>query len=102
MGEDGQHGGAHGHVARDVYSFQLNYFNNDYQSISPNVRPFAGHSAYLSSRDLYNGNISSMAVNIGKFSQPQLNHYRYDQLNRITGMDVHRGWTPRATSGQAV
>src|SRR5690606_11836982 len=91
MGEDGQHGGAHGHVARDAYSFQLNYFNNDYQTISPNVRPFAGHSAYLTTRELFNGNISSMPVNVGKLGQAQFYSYTYDQLNRITGMDVHRG-----------
>lgn len=32
-----------------------------------------------------------MAVNIRKFNQPQLYNYKYDQLNRITRMDVWRG-----------
>ena len=62
-------------VARDAYGFSLNYFNGDYSSISPgagtNTMPLhtadAGITNGLSSanyRPLYNGNISSMAVNI--------------------------------------
>src|SRR5690606_15163181 len=105
MGEDGKAGGAHSHVARDVYSYQLNYFNGDYLPVNSNVRPFAGHSAYLATRELFNGNISSMAVNIGKFEMPQLYSYTYDQLNRITGMNVHREldtennlWTSRVSN----
>jgi hypothetical protein len=42
-------------------------------------------------------------VNIGKFTQPQLYNYRYDQLNRLTRMGVFRGlneaqnqWAPAA------
>ncbi len=92
MGWDGKSGSL---VAKDVYSYQLNYNLADYKSINPNVRPFAGHYAAMNSntayRNLYNGNISSMAVNIGKFSQPQLYNYKYDQLNRLTQMDVYRG-----------
>jgi len=39
---------------------------------------------------LYNGNISSMLVNIPKLSNntPYLYEYHYDQLNRIKAMDA--------------
>ncbi len=93
MGGDGKTGSSNAFVARDAIGFNLNYFTGDYSSVS-NVIPFAGHSAYLSSgeyKPLYNGNISSMVVNIGQFRQPQLYNYGYDQLNRLIGMDVYRG-----------
>jgi RHS repeat-associated protein len=102
MGLDGKVSGNNWYIGRDAYGFNLNYFTGEYKSINNSVNPFPGHSAYLGSsyRPLYNGNISSMAVNIGKFSSPpaggggggpQLYNYEYDQLNRIVGMDVYRG-----------
>jgi len=82
------------YIARDVYGFNLNYFTGDYSAINSASRnPFPGHTGYMpanENKDLYNGNISSMAVNIGKFS-PMLYNYHYDQLNRIVGMDAYRG-----------
>jgi RHS repeat-associated protein len=93
MGLDGKLSGNNWYIGRDAYGFNLNYFTGEYRSVNTSVTPFPGHSAYLGSsyRPLYNGNISSMAVNIGKFNQPQLYNYQYDQLNRIVGMDVYRG-----------
>jgi hypothetical protein len=96
MGSDGKTTSSNKYVARDEYGFNLNYFAdttvNDYIPISGS-RQFPGiyykmGSAY---KPLYNGNIASMAVNIRKFSQPQLYNYKYDQLNRLTKMDVYRG-----------
>ena len=83
-------------IGRDAYGFSLNYFAGDYKSINSGVLPFPGSSAYLGSqyRELYNGNISSMVVNIPKLttdtSSAMLYNYTYDQLNRITGMDAYR------------
>ncbi|MBO9571705.1 MAG: hypothetical protein J7497_05785, partial [Chitinophagaceae bacterium] len=95
MGQDGQITSANKYVARDEYGFNLNYFTGEYFPINSNVAPFPGHSGLFTDasnyKPLYNGNISSMAVNIKKFSQPQLYNYKYDQLNRITRMDVFRG-----------
>jgi YD repeat-containing protein len=51
---------------------------------------------------LYNGNITSMAVNIRQFVQPQLYNYQYDQLNRIVGMDVYRGLNETTNSWAAL
>jgi hypothetical protein len=67
-------------------------------SISRN--PFPGHSAHIGAayRPLYNGNISSMAVNIGKLNQPQLYNYEYDQLNRLVSMQAWRGFTSSTNS----
>jgi len=95
MGEDGQVGSGAPGVARDVYGFALNYYKNDYQPIASGVKPFAKHWDKMPSghtaKQLYNGNISSISVAIGKLGLPQLYNYSYDQLNRIVGMDVYRG-----------
>lgn len=94
MGQDGKTTSANQYIARDEYGFNLNYFTGEYSSIS-GIAQFPGHSGLFSDasnyRPLYNGNISSMAVNIKKLNQPQLYNYKYDQLNRITRMDVFRG-----------
>ena len=89
---------------KDAFGFQLNYFTGDYQPINPQKTPFPGHSAYLGAayRPLYNGNISSMAVNIGQFNQPQLYNYQYDQLNRIVSMDAYRGFNSAANNWNAI
>lgn len=46
-------------------------------------------------RPLYNGNISSMTSNIGVLNshggKAQFYNYRYDQLNRLVGMDAYTG-----------
>ena len=116
MGEDGNTSNpATRYVARDAFGFTLNYFNNDYSSIAAgagtNSFPLhsvaSGVSGGVSNTDyrpLYNGNISSMAVNIGKLSIPDatgtgvtngaiLYNYAYDQLNRLTAMNAFKGLT---------
>ncbi|TCJ18412.1 RHS repeat protein, partial [Flaviaesturariibacter flavus] len=93
LGGDGLPGGPAQYTGRDAYSFSLNYHAGDYKAIG-GTTPFPGTSAYLGTsgfRPLYNGNISSMAVNIGALSSPMLYSYTYDQLNRITGMDAYTG-----------
>jgi hypothetical protein len=99
MGEDGNVNGQHQPIARDAFSFNLNYFTGDYSSIS-GANPFPGTSPFLAGnyKPLYNGNISSMAVNIGKFNNPVLYNYTYDHLNRITamafkGLDTSNSWS---------
>ncbi len=110
MGTDGvpAANGTANQVSNDVYGYNLNYFMGDYKPINAAVTPFAnittplpGSTAGLS---LYNGNISSMAVNIPKLGNAQLYGYRYDQLNRIVAMDAFTGldgatntWAPVAT-----
>lgn len=42
-------------------------------------------------RGLYNGNISSMLVNIPKLGDAHLYGYSYDQLNRLTAMNAYTG-----------
>ncbi|MGN6419487.1 MAG: RHS repeat-associated core domain-containing protein [Pseudobacter sp.] len=100
MGGDGdtRTGAANRYVARDAYGFALNYFANDYKAIVDTLKSFPGYSAYLNTdfRPLYNGNISSMVSTNRVFENPAaypdsatlLFNYTYDQLNRITGMDV--------------
>ena len=80
------------YIARDAYGFSLHYFDGDYASIT-NTALFNGLKQQLGTayKPLYNGNVSSMALNIGQFNSPKLYNYRYDQLNRLTGMDVFNG-----------
>ncbi|HTN08213.1 RHS repeat-associated core domain-containing protein [Agriterribacter sp.] len=85
-----------GQVAGDAYHFNLHYYGSDYTAINaPNA--YSGLTAKLqllnAYKPLYNGNISSMAVNIGGLGAPLLYNYQYDQLNRITGMDAYKGNT---------
>ena len=86
-------------VARDAFSFSLNYFSNDYKSVSAHKNPFVSVPNVLTpngdvvqvGNNLYNGNIAAMSVNIGVFNKPILYGYRYDQLNRIVRMDAFKG-----------
>ncbi|WP_207513875.1 RHS repeat domain-containing protein [Longitalea luteola] len=77
-------------VGKSAYKVMLNYFNGDYKAISGATPMDAGINTTLggSYRPLYNGNISSMAVNIEKLGNPLLYNYQYDQLNRLVAMDA--------------
>lgn len=68
----------------------MNYYNGDYKAISGTAPMDAGVAGALGGdyRPLYNGNISSMGVNIGAFNNPLLYNYQYDQLNRLVSMDA--------------
>jgi hypothetical protein len=94
MGNDGAaSNNATKYIARDAYGFSLNYFAGDYAGIN-GTNTFAGYYAYLTGgnyKPLYNGNISSMAVNIGKFNDARFYNYKYDQLNRLKEMDSYTG-----------
>ena len=92
MGNDGyMNGSTLNQVARDVFGFNLNYFDNDYKAIGGS-NPFAQKPATLAGSEtalsLYNGNINSMLVNIPKLGEANLYGYKYDQLNRLTSMDL--------------
>ncbi|HVM86891.1 MAG TPA: hypothetical protein VMT76_01800 [Puia sp.] len=101
MGNDGVSGSANQYVARDAYGISLNYFTGDYANINVTAVPFPGFSSSFQNtadyKPLYNGNISAMITNIGKLTIPgggtgaMLYNYTYDQLNRITAMDVFTG-----------
>jgi RHS repeat-associated protein len=101
MGEDGKSNGQNKYIARDAFGYHLNYFTGDYSNINSAYMPFPDHvykpngTARLTSaeyRPLYNGNISSMMVNIAALNEPVLHNYRYDQLNRLTGMNTYSGF----------
>ncbi|WP_290793195.1 RHS repeat-associated core domain-containing protein [Flavihumibacter sp. UBA7668] len=104
MGGDGAATGRHKYVARDAFAFSLHYYQGDYTPIGTATTYFPGFSAYLNQdhRPLYNGNISSMVVNIGKLNSPVVYNYRYDQLNRITAMDRYTGLDQATNSWSAM
>ncbi|HEY8898342.1 MAG TPA: DUF6443 domain-containing protein [Niastella sp.] len=75
-------------VGKPAYQVALNYFDGDYKAIS-GATPWSGATALGGNyRPLYNGNISSMAVNIEALNNPLLYNYQYDQLNRLVSMDA--------------
>ncbi|MCG2613738.1 RHS repeat-associated core domain-containing protein [Terrimonas sp. NA20] len=97
IGEDGK---TKNHPAKDVFSFSLNYFNSDYLAVNSNSFPFAGVSnglvnisgdAVETGKNLFNGNINSMMVNIPTLGDSKLYGYRYDQLNRLKAMNSYTG-----------
>ena len=85
---------------RDAYKLNLNYFDDgtytDFTSIAPNTGYVQGNQLpSTSKKNLYNGNIGSMAVDIRALATtgsrdlgPMLYNYGYDQLNRIARMDA--------------
>lgn len=109
MGQDGE---AQSKVAKDAFGFGLQYYANDYRGIGNSLNnPFKTILPLTPLADnvkvgsyLYNGNISSMLVNIPSLApsgatDPNagglLYGYAYDQLNRIVAMNAH---TPNHTS----
>jgi RHS repeat-associated protein len=100
MGLDGNPGTQNALVGLDYYGFSLGYFTGDYTPIGGtlgvNGNPVAVDSA-MGNWDLFNGNISHMKeFNYGLMANPFGTgldtaiafRYRYDQLNRLTGMNV--------------
>lgn len=115
IGKDGLPFGSPGQnlVARDAYSYSLNYFGSanggDYKPIG-SVNPFAailpaaggslqgpGSDGFDAGNSLFNGNIAAMAVNIPVLSagsgggNTKVYGYKYDQLNRIVRMNAYTG-----------
>jgi RHS repeat-associated protein len=106
MGNDGV---GNSLIARDAYGYSLNYFNGDYKPVGiatpafaqpfvsiTNSLPAAADGVQLG-KDLYNGNIRAMMVNIPKLAAAGGNGgilygYRYDQLNRIKAMNSFGGF----------
>ncbi|WP_133053922.1 DUF6443 domain-containing protein, partial [Niastella yeongjuensis] len=98
-------------VGKTAYNVMLNYFNGDYKAISGAAPQDASIDGTLGGqyRPLYNGNISSMAVNVGALNNPLLYNYQYDQLNRLVAMDAWKktgnAWsdlTPTSDFGERV
>lgn len=89
--------------ARDAYKLGLHYFDDgtyaDYIPVNAPTGFIPGNALpNAQQNDLYNGNISGMAVSIRKittqaaagaaYAGPLLYNYKYDQLNRINSMDA--------------
>jgi hypothetical protein len=93
MGQDGNIANqAQQYIGQDAYGYSLQYFEGDYNPIIGGSFLSGAKTALGTAyKGLYNGNISSMAVNIGVLNNPKLYNYEYDQLNRITGMVTFNG-----------
>ncbi|MEL6133571.1 MAG: RHS repeat-associated core domain-containing protein, partial [Bacteroidota bacterium] len=106
--------GVHSNFARDAFGYSLKYYSADsagyadYTSIrrklagAPGVEFEATNWENPNFRSLYNGNIGAMVTSLLR-QETHLSQYTYDQLNRITGMDVYQGlgtngtWSPQVT-----
>lgn len=79
-------------IARGAYNYALNYYNGDYTNLN-GTSPSDGIASQLGTynRQLFNGNIGSMALSIPKLGNAYLYNYQYDQLNRLVGMDAWKG-----------
>ena len=85
---------------RDAYKLNLNYFDDgtytDFTPVAPNGGYIQGNQLpSTSKRNLYNGNIGSMDIDIRALATtgsrdlgPMIYNYGYDQLNRISKMDA--------------
>jgi hypothetical protein len=99
MGGDGKTGAGLNPVARDVFGFSLNYFTNDYKPVDNTVLPFSvigdgiveNGDGVETGKDLFNGNIASMVVNLLKLGSAKVYGFRYDQLNRLKAMNTYEG-----------
>ncbi len=88
-------------VAGNAYNLLLNYYQNDFSPVSGVAGPDSALNTSLGVdyKPLFNGNISSMGVNINTLTHPLLYNYQYDQLNRLVGMDA---WNRTSTPWSAI
>lgn len=75
-------------VGANAYNLLLNYYQGDDSLISgaAGADVSINNTFGASYHPLYNGNISSVGINIGALGQPLLYSYQYDQLNRLVYM----------------
>jgi RHS repeat-associated protein len=98
-GDPGKDGGSESLTGKDVFSYALGYYENDYKPVNgsvllPDTRDKMNThlQQYLGYAGLYNGNISWMVTDLAKIGDIRNDRtksmqgmmYRYDQLNRIT------------------
>lgn len=98
MGQDGWAGTLFARVSRDVYSFGLGYFNQDYTPVGGSGATAMSQAVYQhpsgadnTGRQLFNGNISNTIVSLSKIESGAAKGYSYgyDQLNRLVFMNQH-------------
>jgi RHS repeat-associated protein len=99
MGKDGETGTANAMVSRDVMAYSLGYFDGDYKQIGGSAAPafalaYQPPSSFPNTEtgnDLFNGNISNIALTLNKLEGGAVKgySYRYDQLNRLKQMRMH-------------
>lgn len=103
MAGDGYPGSPFYFVGTDALAYSLGYFGGDYHPIGGSGAP-AFSAIYQppadvsteTGKNLYNGNISHATYSILGIPKSGFT-YRYDQLNRLTAMDLHSG-LPFATN----
>jgi RHS repeat-associated protein len=96
IGEDGKIGSTYyPNMGRDVMAYTLGYYDQDYKPIGgTGANAFNVGFAQTPTgfgANLYNGNISHTTVALNKINNGALAGYtyKYDQLNRLMGMQFH-------------
>ena len=96
MGGDGIAGSLFSQWPLDVMGYSLGYFNGDYQAIGSNPylgSYYTGNAKPASGYALYNGNVTYSTYAMTPFGGSGSTSgfsgysYKYDQLNRLIGMD---------------
>jgi hypothetical protein len=82
-------------VGRDAYGYTLDYYTGDYKAVNKAFGPKLWWDSLpgdVMGRDLYNGNISRSTLALSSINGglPVGYSYRYDPLNRLTGMRQHK------------
>jgi RHS repeat-associated protein len=98
MGQDGWFATSFARVSKDVYSYGLGYYNQDYTAIGGSGAAAMNQAVYQhpsgadnTGRQLFNGNISHTEVALSKIDNGAAKGYSYgyDQLNRLLFMNQH-------------
>ena len=89
----GRDGASHQGTAKDAFGYTLDYYKKDYRPINVINAFINSGEGPQNERDLYNGNIKQMTTALFDMDEhplkAQLNHYSYDQLNRIKSMQAN-------------
>lgn len=107
MGRDATLTGSisHGLVAQDAFGYSLSYFNGDYKaigaaSLGTNLFVPASTGTALEDNSLYDGSIRYLEIGNDAFgtNKVQAQAFRYDQLNRLAGMQIFRSENVRTSN----
>ncbi|MDO5981902.1 RHS repeat protein [Flavivirga spongiicola] len=97
----GKDGDTDSNIAKDAYGYALTYNDADYEPVGT-ITAFVNSdtNGVNNIKNLYNGNIKQMVTDVMDTNETalgiQVNHYEYDQLNRIKSM---QGYHTAATVG---
>ena len=80
-------------IAQSAFNYSLGYYAGDYRAINgSDIFASTSLPEDAEAKSLYNGNISSMLVNLPKIGESVLHTYRYDQLSRLKQVNNYKSY----------